>query len=266
MSSISEKNNSAPLSDDGKKRKLWRNVFLLNLGVTLLLVGMFWLPLKVSQVDEFLNSSSIHQPQKGTEQSSNKNEATPEPAAPMRNPNMLETRYALINASSENDWVYFSFAMGTVVGIHDRTKSLDWDIAFRRGKAVTNGGATNKSGAGGVMDLGESSFDSIAEIPDEKFTEDTVTRTDTENQILNKWYRYNYFTHKLTARKNVYGFRTALGKYAKVQFLGFYCENKETGCINIQYVYQDNNARSLLKGVVSPPPATTEVDPVIKDS
>ena len=48
-----------------KKRKLWRNIFLLNLCISLLLVGIFWLPAKLVQVDSFLNSPSVNLPGKG---------------------------------------------------------------------------------------------------------------------------------------------------------------------------------------------------------
>ncbi|NIQ03817.1 MAG: hypothetical protein GWM98_28615, partial [Nitrospinaceae bacterium] len=44
---------------DPKKRKLWRNLFLFNLCLTLLLIGLFWLPVKLAQLEKFFNSPSI---------------------------------------------------------------------------------------------------------------------------------------------------------------------------------------------------------------
>ena len=44
--------------------------------------------------------------------------------------------------------------------------------------------------------------------------------------------------------------RTADSKFAKVQFKSFYCENKETGCIKMQYVYQDNGSNSFQKNAI----------------
>jgi len=73
------------------------------------------------------------------------------------------------------------------------------------------------------------------------------TKTETENPILLKWYSYNYLTHKLSAKANTYAMKTADSKYAKVKFLGFYCVNKETGCIKMQYVYQDNGSNQFTK-------------------
>ncbi len=48
-----------------KKRKLWKNLFLLNLCLSLVLVGLFWLPAKLVQMDKFLSSPSVNVPQKG---------------------------------------------------------------------------------------------------------------------------------------------------------------------------------------------------------
>jgi len=160
--------------------------------------------------------------------------------------NVLEPRYALINASSDKDWIYFDFSRGAIVKIQDPT-SLEWDLAFRRGKVITNGGATNSFGLAGVNDLGQVDFETLSEAPMEEYVKDSFTRTETENQLLNKWYRYNYITHKLTAKKNTYAIQTAKGKFTKVQFLGFYCANKETGCIRMRYVYQENGTNSFLK-------------------
>ncbi len=144
--------------------------------------------------------------------------------------------------------------------IHDPS-SLEWDLAFRRGKVISNGGATNKFGQAGLIQLKETSFDAIGEVPTENYIQDTTTKTETENPVLLEWYKYNYFTHKLTPKKNVYALRTADSKFAKVLFKSFYCENKETGCIKMQYVYQNNGSNSFEKDAIglassSPVPAS----------
>ena len=138
------------------------------------------------------------------------------------------------------------FSRGKPVKIHDPS-SLEWDLAFRRGKIISNGGATNKFGKAGLMDLGEVSFDAVENVPLKDFIPDTATRTQTENPVLLQWYKYNYITHKLTARKNVYVMRTSDGKFAKIQFLSFYCADKQPGCIQMKYAYQDQGTKSFLK-------------------
>ena len=143
--------------------------------------------------------------------------------------------------------------------IHDPS-SLEWDLAFRRGKVISNGGATNKFGKAGLIQMKEDQFDAVAQVPTENYIEDTSTKTETENPVLMKWYKYNYLTHKLSPKKNVYALRTADNKFAKVQFKSFYCANKETGCIKMQYSYQHNGSNSFEKNALglassSPVPA-----------
>jgi len=231
-----------------KKKRLWRNLFLLNLGISIMLVGIFWLPAKLIQMEEFFSSPSVNLPQKGEVAKSQASVQTESFA------NLLPTHVITVNASSEDQWTYFDFSRGTAVQIHDPS-SLEWDLAFRRGKVISNGGATNKFGKAGFVDLKVTKFDSVSEVPLEEYVQDVTTKTETENPVLLSWYKYNYFTHKLTPKQNVYAVRTADNKYAKVQFLSFYCENKETGCIQMQYVYQDNGSGSFLKnsaGFASP--------------
>lgn len=244
-----------------KKRKLWRNLFLLNLCVSLLLVGIFWLPSKLEQVGNFLNSPSVNLPEEGKMAEKPVEEVAPAPKVPS---NLLTTLVTTVNASSEKEYVYFDFSSGKPVRILDAS-SLEWDLAFRRGKVISNGGASSKIGKAGLIDLGVVEFDEVTEVPADNYAEDIAAKTETENPVLVKWYNYNYFTHKLTAKKNSYAVRTANGKFAKFQFLSFYCDNKEAGCIKIRYVYQDSGSNSFLKtdgaftttSTDSSPPETT---------
>jgi hypothetical protein len=237
--------NSALRSEQAiKKKKLWKNLFLLNLCITFLLVGIYWVPVKMVQLENFVDSPSVNLPKEGVVPISNSTstEAIKGPTPS----NLLETKLTVINASSENDWVYFDFSRGKVVNIHDKT-SLEWDLAFRRSKVISNGGATNKLGKAGLINLGSLNFDQVVDVPLNNYTPDTATKTETENPILLKWYSYNYITHKLSAKSNTYAVKTADHKFVKVKFLDFYCTNKETGCIKMQYVYQDNGSNQFTK-------------------
>ena len=227
-----------------KKKKLWKNLFLLSLCITILLIAAFWLPAKMIQMENFLGSPSVNLPKEG-EGTDGPPVLPTAPAAVL--PNLMPPRVVMINASSENDWVYFDFSRGGVVKIQDPT-SLEWDLAFRRSKVISNGGATNKFGKAGLVDLGNSAgFNQITEAPLNNYIQDSATRTETENSILLKWYRYNYLTHKLTPKPNTYAVKTADERFAKIKFLNFYCANKETGCIQMQYVYQASGSNKFLK-------------------
>ena len=231
-----------------QKKKLWRNLFLFSLCITFLLMGLFWVPIKMVQMENFVSSPSVNLPRKGaiTGKNSAISNTSAQPVMRVASSDFLETKLKVINASSEKNWVYFDFSRGEVVDIHDKT-SLEWDLAFRRSKVISNGGATNKFGKAGLIDLGSLSFEQVVEVPRDNYIQDMATRTETENPILLKWYRYNYLTHKLTAKPNTYAVKTANSKYVKVKFLDFYCTNKETGCIKMQYVYQNNGSNLFTK-------------------
>jgi hypothetical protein len=193
-------------------------------------------------MENFMNSPSVNLPKKG--KVAKTNDSSQEES--IKFVNMLPTRIAMINASSEKDWAYFDFSRGKPVQIHDPS-SLEWDLAFRRSKVISNGGATNKFGKAGLIDLKVTDFDKVNKVPLENYVQDVSTRTETENPVLLKWHKYNYLTHKLSAKKNIYAVRTSDSKYAKVQFLSFYCDNKETGCIKMRYSYQGSGSNSFYK-------------------
>ena len=226
-----------------RKKKLWRSLFLLSLCISFLLIGLFWVPIKMVQMENFVSSPSVNLPKEGVVPIRN---SLAQPIKSSKPSNLLETRLTVINASSENDWVYFDFSRGNVVDIHDRT-SLEWDLAFRRSKVISNGGATNKFGKAGLINLGKLNFDQVIDVPQDNYTPDIATKTETENPILLKWYSYNYITHKLSAKSNTYAVKTADNQYVKVKFLDFYCANKETGCIKMQYVYQGDGSNQFIK-------------------
>ena len=238
-----------------RKKNLWRNLFLFNLCVSILLIGIFWLPLKLASITNFMNSASVNIPK---ETKAAKLEDSKIKEAPVTNGLLLDPKGVLINASSDKEWVYFDFSRDRQVKIFDRT-SLEWDLAFRRGKILTNGGATNKFGNAAILNIGEVNFNSVAEVPTEEYVQDVNTRTETENPALLKWYKYNYFTHKLTAKKVIYSVRTADNKYAKVQFMGFYCANDQAGCIQMKYVYQDDSTNQFYKKVKTGAQETAEL-------
>ena len=226
-----------------ENQKKWKKRFLLSLTISIFLIGIFWLPLKTIQVNDFFNSPSVNLPKTG--QVAEKEDEKAKPVTIRLPKNLIMPKYISINASSETKWVYFNLSVGKVVNIKDPT-SLEWDLAFRRGKVITNGGATNKFGRGAALNLGEIQFHEVLKAPRDKYVTDSRQKTESENKELNSWYKYNFLTHKLTARKNIYALKSAKGKFAKIQFLSFYCGNGETGCIKLRYAYQGNGTRGFI--------------------
>lgn len=178
--------------------------------------------------------------------------ANPEPKEVGENlsPEMTYT----INAFSNKDWIYFDFSKGAIVSITDRS-SPDWDIGFRRAKIMSNSGESNPDGKGGIVAIENAEFDSIVEAPESGYMADIKKNPlETENPATERWYIYNYMTHELKPKKNIYVIRTAEGKYVKLQILKYYCEGI-AGCYTIKYVYQGNGSRKFNP---SSPSAATE--------
>jgi len=57
-----------------------------------------------------------------------------------------------IDASSYNDWVYFSFETGLVVDVIQPDSSMDWDIGFKRNHMITNGGLSGQGDGCAIVD------------------------------------------------------------------------------------------------------------------
>ncbi|OGU10107.1 MAG: hypothetical protein A2W29_05995 [Gemmatimonadetes bacterium RBG_16_66_8] len=73
----------------------------------------------------------------------------------------------------------------------------------------------------------------------------TVAGRDTANAAIARWYRYSFITHLLSPGDRVYVVRTVSGRFAKIQFLGYYCPGTAPGCVTVRYAYQPNGSRAL---------------------
>ncbi len=153
-----------------------------------------------------------------------------------------------LDCSQIEEWVYFDFSRGSVIKGADKN-SLDWDLAFKRAKILTNGGETNKKGLGGALVLESVKFETIAELPENaSFEKDykSYNKLEKENKALDKWYEYNYLNHRLEPKPSIYIIKTADGRFAKMQILSYYCEGEKAGCFTFRYVYQGKKSNKLV--------------------
>ncbi len=148
-----------------------------------------------------------------------------------------------VDARDGGRWRYFSFSLGTVV---EDPRPFDWDIAFRRFQVMVNGGP-GFPGMGGAIDLGEVDFDQVLAVPREGYLV-TPAGSDSTHPALHRWYRYSFLSHLLSPKPHVFALRTADGRYAKVEFLGYYCPGAVPGCVTFRYVYQGGGGASLDAG------------------
>lgn len=147
-----------------------------------------------------------------------------------------------VDATSSDDWRFFQFSTGALL---ERPAPLDWDIAFRRFHVITNGG-DGFAGDAGVIDLGAVTFDSVMTAPTGGY-QATAVRSDSVNEAVSRWYDYGFFSHLLTPKPHVFAIRTADGRYAKFEFLSYYCPGAQPGCPTFRYVYQGDGSTSFAR-------------------
>lgn len=153
-------------------------------------------------------------------------------------------RQYTVDATNHDRWVYFDFSRGSVVEV-ESPRSLDWDIAFRRHRMITNGGGTNRRGQAGVLDIGTVELEAGLTVPEDGYVSDERRGDEGRNRALERWYEYSWISHVLRPADRVYAVRTADGKYAALRFLGYYCRGGRPGCMTFRYLYGGDGGRRL---------------------
>jgi hypothetical protein len=149
-----------------------------------------------------------------------------------------------VDATAPDRWRYFSFARGAVV---EDPGPRDWDLAFKRYQIIANGGA-RFAGEAGLRDLGEVPFAAVHEVPADGYAGTEGPPDDPRHPAIAGWYHYGFFSHVLTPRPRVWAVRTADGRHAKLEILGYYCTGAEPGCLTFRYVFQGDGSRAVAPG------------------
>ncbi|MDH4182726.1 MAG: hypothetical protein OEV92_00760 [Nitrospinota bacterium] len=222
---------SAPLS-------IWLRIFIV-INIILLAGGAAW------WAQDFVTQSAAQskidamEDARNMAQLINANPAPRQTAEPFQGP----VTYVL-DASARDKWVHFSFArMAAATSEKISSGSDDWDILFRRAKILTNGGATGKNGKAEVAVLLGAKFEEMKAPPSEGYYKDLATDNIQENvnPALEKWYDYDFLTHKLRAKNALYVMKTARGEFVKFQLLNYYCGGV-SGCYTIKYEFMGNES------------------------
>jgi hypothetical protein len=135
-----------------------------------------------------------------------------------------------VDATAPETWRHFSFRLGSVV----EDTAQGWDLAFRRYAIIAGPG-------GGILDLGEMPFDAVRAVPTEGYRANEGGG-EPRNPAIAAWYDYGFFSHVLTPRPHVWAVRTADGRYAKLEILGYYCPGAHPGCLTFRYVFQGDGS------------------------
>ena len=153
-----------------------------------------------------------------------------------------------VDATAPELWRHFSFRLGSVV--EDAEPS--WDLAFRRYAIIAGPG-------GGILDLGPVRFEDVRTVPTEGYRANEGSG-EPRNPAIAGWYDYGFFSHVLSPKPRVWAVRTADGRYAKLEIVGYYCPGAHPGCLTFRYVFQGDGTtrvggpepRSAGRGLVPP--------------
>lgn len=151
-------------------------------------------------------------------------------------------------------FTFFSFKTGAVVANTD-SASTKWDIGFNSTNIIINGGTSGPGQGSGQVVSGI--FADLATAPDAGFIQDNKNAAPAVYGIPrgsgNGWYTYNQSTNIITPTAGkVLVFKTADGKYAKMEVISYYKDAPATPTSNsvdryytFRYIYQPDGSTKL---------------------
>ena len=177
----------------------------------------------------------------------------------------------IIDVSSYNEWIYFSFNEGMTVDVPDPENSFNWDIAMQRKHIKTNSGLSGMGDGGAYVD---SSFtwieewENIDSLPSNLILEIDTTLNDfydpithmflegIKNPALNSWAWFDEDYH-LNVNHYVLFVKSSNGEeIVKFWPFNYYNQNGQGGHMSIRYqtglsvpcdnIYGDINSDSII--------------------
>ena len=149
--------------------------------------------------------------------------------------------------AASNAYVYLDLVAGKKVGSGDieAQKARTWDIAFKRWQIKINSG---DSGPGGVVSapVGGVELSQVTQAPvggyveDDYFDAGCQLSLDGNNGLrtaLSDWYEYNFITHQLAPKKQVYVLKRRDGQGSiKLQLTGYY-KGSTAGIFTVRWAF-----------------------------
>lgn len=134
-----------------------------------------------------------------------------------------EHNEAIVDATSEEDWIHVDLASGRQVFVVDEAADVRWDVAFRRFNVVLNGGVSGDAGVEATW-IDDVRLAEVTTSPSEGWRTDAPDGDDEDTEpdlALGGWWDYDPATHVLTPFSRVYVIRTPDGDFA-LEMLDYY--------------------------------------------
>ena len=172
------------------------------------------------------------------------------------------TAYTTIDASSSDNWVYFSFENNDTVSVENPQESDAWDIAFKRLDFKTNSGTSGNANGGAYksdltnldQELCISSSMIVADDSIQVFEYSmhgaTESKVEGSVELSGTKDAYAFYVEEgawscegtvqartYSAVDNVFFIKCSDGEYAKVQFAGYYSLEDGTTSAQISFNY-----------------------------
>ncbi|KXK57008.1 MAG: HmuY family protein [Chlorobi bacterium] len=121
------------------------------------------------------------------------------------------------DTANTGHYTFYRLSDSSIVALSD-SATTKWDIAFRGTSIILNGGSSGPGAAVGQMLTGVD-FDTLSMAPEAGYSADAVGAP----AVGKTWYSYDPATHLISIIPGkVIVLKTADGKYAKLQVLGYY--------------------------------------------
>lgn len=143
---------------------------------------------------------------------------------------------AVIDATSETDWVYLDLSEAALVTPDNPDDSTTWDLGLRRYKVKINGGISGTADMA-VVPYFETDYNTaLAEPTDGWVTDQPDADGDGDPEYaLDTWFDYDSDTHQVTPADVIYVVRDATGELVKLQFLDYYDDAGTPGFVHIRW-------------------------------
>lgn len=147
-------------------------------------------------------------------------------------------------------YTFFSLKNNVIVPLSD-SATTQWDVAFNSTTLLVNSGTSGPGDA--AVQIYTGIFNDLTEAPADGYRQDSALENAIPTGSGNGWYNYNSTTHVVSAIPGrVLVFKTAQGKYAKMEIVSYYKDmpaNPTSADISryytFRYSYQDNGSREL---------------------